>query len=88
MTPTDPTHEHRATPLGESAPVEPIAVPMRTLVLVGTAIWAVALVVTLIVPALHTGERSWWPWACVSGIALGAFAVWYLSRAQGVDEPA
>lgn len=86
MTPTDPTHEHRATPLGESAPVEPITVPTRTLVLVGTAIWAVALVVTLLVPALHTGDRSWWPWACVSGIALGGLAWWYVSRTQGVDD--
>ncbi|HSF98587.1 MAG TPA: DUF2530 domain-containing protein [Ornithinibacter sp.] len=86
MTPTDPTHEHRATPLGESAPVEPITVPTRTLVLAGTAIWAVALVVTLLVPALHTGERSWWPWACVSGIALGAFAWWYVGRTQDVDD--
>lgn len=87
MTPSDPTHEHRSIPLGESAPVEPITVPTRTIVLVGTATWAVALVVTLLVPALHTGERSWWPWACVSGIVLGAFAWWYVSRTQGVDDP-
>lgn len=68
--------------------MDPITVPTGTLVLVGTAIWALALVVTLLVPALHTGERSWWPWACVSGIALGAFAWWYVSRTQGVDDPA
>ena len=72
-----------AEALGASAPTEPIDVPTRTIVLVGTAIWAVALVVTLAVPALHTGERSWWPWTCVTGIALGAFALWYVSRGKG-----
>ena len=69
--------------LGAAAPTEPIDVPTRTIVLVGTALWAVALVVTLVVPALHTGERSWWPWTCVTGIALGAFAFWYVSRGKG-----
>lgn len=85
MTPTDPAPEHRTTPLGESAPVEATTVPTRTIVVVGTAIWAVALVVTLLVPALHTGDRSWWPWTCVTGIALGAFAWWYVGRTQGAD---
>jgi Protein of unknown function (DUF2530) len=83
VTPQEPASEHHATPLGESAPVEPVDVPARTIVLVGTAIWAVALVVTLLVPALHTGDRSWWPWSCVTGIALGAFAWWYVGRMPG-----
>ena len=87
VTPTDPAPEQRATPLGQSAPVDPLTVPTRTIVLVGTAIWAVALIVTLLVPDLHTGERSWWPWACVSGLGLGAFAWWYANRTQGVDDP-
>ncbi len=43
-------------------------------------LWVVALVVTLVVPALHTGDRSWWPWTCVIGIALGAIAWWYVGR--------
>ncbi len=72
-----------ATPLGESAPVEPPSLSTRTIVIVGITIWAVALVVTLLVPALHTGERSWWPWTCVSGIALGLFAGWYVRRGRG-----
>ena len=72
--------EPRAVPLGEVAPVEPVDVPTRTVVLVGTAVWVVALVVTLLVPALHTGSRSWWPWTCVTGIALGLFAWWYVGR--------
>jgi hypothetical protein len=64
--------------LGAAAPTRKPVVPTRTLALVGTALWAVALVVTLVVPALHTGERSWWPWSCVTGIALGVFALWYV----------
>ena len=57
--------------------------PTRTIVVVGTAVWALALVVTLVVPSLHTGERSWWPWTCVTGMALGAFAWWYVGRGAG-----
>lgn len=72
-----------AQTLGASAPTEPVDVPIRTLALVGTALWAVALVVTLVVPSLHTDQRSWWPWACVTGIALGAFALWYVGRGRG-----
>ena len=71
------------TSLGEYAPVDPPAVPTRLVVLVGTAFWAVALVVTLLVPALHEGERSWWPWTCVTGICLGLFAGWYVRRGKG-----
>ena len=54
--------------------------PTRLIVAAGTGLWAVALVVTLVVPSLHTGDRSWWPWTCVSGIALGAIAWWYVGR--------
>ncbi|MGG5258178.1 DUF2530 domain-containing protein [Phycicoccus avicenniae] len=79
---TEQTPRPRAT-LGESAPVEPPHVPTSLITLVGCALWAVALVVSLAVPALHTGERSWWPWACVSGLALGAFAWWYVRRGKG-----
>lgn len=67
--------------LGKAAPTAGVGVPTRVLVAVGTACWSVALVVTLVVPALHEGDRSWWPWSCVTGIVLGAFAWWYVSRA-------
>lgn len=75
--------EHRPSGLGESAPVAPPTVPTRTIIGLGVGLWALALVVTLVVPALHTGERSWWPWSCVTGLALGAFAWWYVSRGRG-----
>ena len=94
--PTDPTRDpadaevtdQRSGPFGDVAPVPPPNLPTLRIVAVGTVLWAVALVVTLLVPALHTGERSWWPWSCVTGIALGAFAWWYVRRGRGNAENA
>jgi outer membrane lipoprotein SlyB len=60
-----------------------MAVPTRAVILVGIGLWLVALVVTLVVPALHTGDRSWWPWTCVTGAALGGFAYWFVGRGRG-----
>ncbi len=53
------------------------------IVLVGCAFWAVALVVTLIVPSWHGGDRSWWPWTCVTGLVLGLVGWLYLRRGRG-----
>ena len=80
-TPRDPLRV--GSLLGEAAPVDATTVSTRAIIVVGTALWAVALVVTLVVPALHTGERSWWPWTCVTGIGLGLFAAWYVRRGRG-----
>lgn len=66
----DPQQQQPDLPEGE-----PRLAPARTdtvrIVLVGTTCWLVALVVTLLVPELRTGERDWWPWACVTGLVLG-----------------
>jgi len=53
---------------------------------VGVLLWAVALVVTLVVPALHAGERHWWPWACVAGLTLGLVGYLYVRRGRGNAE--
>ena len=53
------------------------------IVVAGLVAWAVALVVTLVVPALHTGERSWWPWTCVAGLVLGLVGLAYILRGRG-----
>ena len=45
--------------------------------------WMIALVVILAVPALHTGERSWWPWCAVAGLGLGLLGYGYLRRGRG-----
>jgi hypothetical protein len=64
---------------------EPQPLPWRTtrVVLWGIALWALALAVTLLVPGLHTGERSWWPWSCVAGIVLGGLGYSYVRRGRG-----
>ncbi|XVQ11833.1 DUF2530 domain-containing protein [Spirillospora sp. CA-255316] len=58
--------------------------PMRTndvrVALAGTAGWAVALVVLLIV-GLPEDDR-WWLWVCGVGIVIGVFGTWYVPRLQ------
>lgn len=63
----------------------PALVRVRTdrVVLGGLALWLVALVAILTVPALHSGDRDWWPWACVSGLVLGGLGWVYLRRGRG-----
>ena len=48
--------------------------------MVGTAAWALALIVLLIVrDSLPAGAR-WWIWTCATGVAMGLFALWYVPR--------
>ncbi|WP_295698206.1 DUF2530 domain-containing protein [Lapillicoccus sp.] len=72
---------------GTAVPVveelRPLALPMRRIVEVGLGLWALGLVLTLAVPALHSGERSWWPWCCVTGLVLGGIGLVYLRRGRG-----
>ena len=65
--------------------IRPPEVTLRTITLVGWGIlaWAVVLLVLLIVPSLRTGERSWWVWVPVAGIALGVLGYGYLRRGKG-----
>ena len=80
-TPEPPAEQPFA--LGTPAPVEPLAVPTQKIIAVGIGVWLVALVVTLVVPGLHTGDRSWWPWTCLAGALLGVFAMWFVRRGRG-----
>jgi len=47
---------------------------------IGTAAWAVALIV--LVSLGHHLPRSshWWIWSCVAGVGLGLFGVLYVPR--------
>jgi uncharacterized membrane protein YbhN (UPF0104 family) len=46
--------------------------------LVGTGLWAVALIILLIVrPA---ADHRWWIWTCLAGIGGGVFGLWYVRR--------
>jgi hypothetical protein len=50
---------------------------------IGIALWGLALVVSLLVPAFHEAERQWWPWVCVAGLAGGSAALLYIRRGLG-----
>jgi Protein of unknown function (DUF2530) len=73
---TKPTGEQAARP----SPPPPLEANDQVVIWVGTACWAVALVVLLIVrDSLPAGQR-WWIWTCVCGVAFGLFASWYVPR--------
>ena len=55
---------------------------------IGMVLWGLALVVTLLVPALHQGNRQWWPWTCIAGMAGGGMALLYIRRGRGNAEGA
>ena len=70
------TRERAARP----APPPPLEANDQVVIWAGTAGWAVALVVLLIVrDSLPAGQR-WWIWTCVCGLAFGIFAAWYVPR--------
>ncbi len=58
----------------------PLEANDQLVIWVGTAGWAIALVVLLIVrSSLPPGQR-WWIWTCACGLAMGVFASWYVPR--------
>ena len=63
--------------------LRPVAVPMTRIVAMGIGVWAVALLMTLLVPTLHEGPRSWWPWCCVAGLLLGVAGYAYVRQGRG-----
>ena len=84
-TPDVPPAAAGATSAGTTSAgqIEPLHVPMLRIIEVGLAAWVVALVVTLVVPALHQGDRDWWPWTCVAGFVLGCLGWAYVRRGRG-----
>lgn len=70
-------------PVEQREELEPLSWSTGRIVLGGIGLWLVALVVTLVVPALHTGDRDWWPWSCVAGAGLGLLGYAYLRRGRG-----
>ena len=70
------TRERAARP----SPPPPLEANDQVVIWAGTAGWAVALVVLLIIrDSLPAGQR-WWIWTCVCGMAFGIFASWYVPR--------
>ena len=67
-------------PAERRSPPPPLEANDQVVIWVGTAAWAVALVVLLVVrDSLPPGQR-WWIWTCVCGVAFGLFALWYVPR--------
>ena len=52
------------------------------IVLVGLALWVVALVLlaTVFLDDLRRHDATWWLWACVVGIVLGLYGLRFVLR--------
>ncbi|WP_137123098.1 DUF2530 domain-containing protein [Segeticoccus rhizosphaerae] len=70
-------------PTRQQPQLEPLRVDTARIVGIGVLLWLVALVLTLVIPALHEGDRSWWKWTCVAGAALGTLGWAYVRRGRG-----
>jgi len=61
--------------------VAPLDVDAVRTVQIGTALWAVALVVTLLMrDQLSDDGHEWWIWTCVAGLVLGLVGVVITTR--------
>jgi Protein of unknown function (DUF2530) len=61
-------------------PPPPLEANDRLVTLAGTAGWALALIVLVIVRGSLPSEDRWWIWTCAAGLAMGLFALWYVPR--------
>ena len=63
---------------------EPVTTDGRKAMLVGLALWLVALVVLLLFPGpLAAAGSQWWLWTCVVGLALGLVGIVVTHRQRG-----
>ena len=62
------------------SPPPPLEANEQLVAGVVTAAWAIALVVLLIIRNSLPAHERWWVWTCVTGVALGLFALWYVPR--------
>ena len=58
----------------------PLEANDQVVIWVGTAGWAIALVVLLIIRDSLPADQRWWIWTCACGVAFGIFASWYVPR--------
>jgi len=70
------TGERAARP----SPPPPLEANDQVVIWVGTAGWAIALVILLIIRDSLPADQRWWIWTCVCGVAFGIFASWYVPR--------
>ena len=62
------------------APPPPLEANDQLVTVTGTAGWALALIVLLIVRGSLPADARWWIWTCVTGLAMGLFGLWYVPR--------
>jgi hypothetical protein len=62
------------------SPPPPLEANDRLVTVVGTAGWALALIVLLIVRDSIPADARWWIWTCATGVLMGLFALWYVPR--------
>lgn len=55
----------------------------RLVTAVGTAGWAIALIVLLIFRSALPDSARWWLWTCTAGLVMGLFALWYVPFLKG-----
>ena len=65
---------------GRREPPPPLEANDRLVTLTGTAGWAVALIVLLIIRGSLPSDARWWLWTCATGLAMGLFGLWYVPR--------
>jgi type VI protein secretion system component VasK len=65
---------------GRPEPPPPLEANDQLVTVSGTACWAVALVVLLILRGSMPAGARWWIWTCVAGLVMGLFALWYVPR--------
>ena len=62
------------------SPPPPLEADDQFVIRAGSAGWAIALVVLLIVRGSLPADERWWIWTCVAGLAFGIFGLWYVPR--------
>jgi hypothetical protein len=61
-------------------PPPPLEANDQLVTALGTAGWAAALIVLLIVRGSLPSDARWWIWTCVTGLVMGLFGLWYVPR--------
>ena len=62
------------------APPPPLEANDWLVTVIGTAGWALALIVLLIIRGSLPAADRWWFWTCATGLVMGLFALWYVPR--------
>jgi Protein of unknown function (DUF2530) len=65
---------------GRREPPPPLEANDQLVTVTGTAGWALALIVLLIIRGSLPSDARWWIWTCAAGLVMGLFGLWYVPR--------